>query len=95
MYKETGRKLRFDFILYEDDFLTPKRMIEFDGRQHSKGPEAIWSKSDSLDTIKERDDVKNKFCLSHGYPLVRIPYNKLHNIKLEDLLGEAYLVKGE
>ena len=95
LYKETGRKLRFDFILYEDDFLTPKRMIEFDGRQHSKGPEAIWSKSDPLEAIKERDNIKNKFCLSHNYPLVRIPYNKLHNIKLEDLLGEVYLIKGE
>ena len=68
-------------------------MIEFDGRQHTSGPEAIWSNSDPLEKIAERDSVKNNFCLSHQYPLVRIPYTKLGKITLEDLLGNKYLVK--
>lgn len=95
LYRETGRKLRFDFILYEDDLITPKRFIEFDGRQHIAGPEAIWSQSDPLEIIQERDNIKNKFCLSHNYPLVRIPYTKLNHITIEDLLGDQYLVKGD
>jgi hypothetical protein len=95
LYQETGRRLRFDFILYDNDLLTPIRMIEFDGRQHTKGPEAIWSNSDSLEVIQERDNIKNQFCLSHNYPLVRIPYTKLSKITLNDLLGDQYLVKGD
>ena len=88
LYRETGRKLRFDFILYEEDLITPKRFIEFDGRQHIAGPEAIWSQSDPLEIIQERDNIKNKFCLSHNYPLVRIPYTKLNHITIEDSLGD-------
>lgn len=92
--KETGKNLRFDFILYEDkEYTTPIRMIEFDGRQHTSGPEAIWSKSDPLEIIQERDELKNNFCLRHKYPLVRIPYTKINYITLEDLLGDKYLVK--
>ena len=48
---------------------------------------------DSLETIQERDRIKNNFCLSHNYPLVRIPYTKLDSITIEDLFGEKYLVK--
>lgn len=92
LYKETGRRLRFDFILYDDDLITPIRMIEFDGRQHIQGPESIWSNSDSLETITERDNIKNIFCLNHNYPLVRIPYTKLNKITLDDLLGDQYLI---
>lgn len=95
LYQATGRKLRFDFILYDETFTKPIRMIEFDGRQHSKGPEAIWSESDSLELIQERDNIKNKFCLDNNYPLVRIPYTKLKNITIQDILGDAYLVKGD
>lgn len=93
LYEETGRRLRFDFILFDKDLITPIRMIEFDGRQHTSGPEAIWSNSDPLEKIIERDNIKNNFCLSHQYPLVRIPYTKLGKITLEDLLGNKYLVK--
>ena len=95
LYQETGRRLRFDFILFDEDYVTPIRMIEFDGRQHIKGPEAIWNKSDPIETIKERDNIKNQFCLSHGYPIVRIPYTKLNYITIEDILGDKYLVKGD
>lgn len=94
LYAETGRRLRFDFILFDEDLITPIRMIEFDGRQHTNGPEAIWSQSDSLEIIQERDTIKNNFCLSHNYPLVRIPYTKINYINIEDILGDEYLVKG-
>ena len=95
LFKETGRRLRFDFILFDEDLITPIRMIEFDGRQHTKGPEAIWSHSDPLETIQKRDNIKNNFCLSHNYPLVRIPYTKLNYITIDDLLGDQYIVKGD
>lgn len=95
LVKETGKRLRFDFIIYDDNFENPIRFIEFDGRQHFTGPEAQWSHSDSLATIQERDKIKNNFCLTHGYPLVRIPYTRLNKITLEDLLGDQYLIEGD
>lgn len=95
LIKETGRRLRFDFILYDKTFEKPIRFIEFDGRQHISGPESVWNNTDSLQDIQERDNIKNSFCLKHKYPLVRIPCDKLHHITIQDLLGDKYLVKGE
>ena len=93
LVKETGRRLRFDFIIYDDNFEKPIRFIEFDGRQHIRGPEAGWSNSDSLETIQERDEIKNKFCANKGYPLVRIPYTKINQMTLEDIMGDKYLLE--
>lgn len=96
---ETGRKLRFDFIVYKDDTYTePELFIEFDGRQHVYGPDtSYWGHTtDTLESIKERDNIKNQFCLNHGYKLVRIPYWKVgEKISLEDILGDKYQVKKE
>ena len=79
---------RYDFAIKSTKDFT------FDGRQHSKGPESIWSESDPLELIQERDNIKNKFCLDNNYPLVRIPYTKLKNITIQDILEDKYLVKG-
>lgn len=72
-----------------------ERLIEFDGRQHFTGPDTThWGRTtDTLESIKERDEIKNCFCLNHNYPLVRIPYFKLETITIEDLLGDKYLIK--
>lgn len=94
--KETGRRLRFDFILYNNDN-SINRIIEFDGRQHKYGPDTnYWGHStDTLKSIKEKDNLKNDFCLKHNYPLVCIPYTKLDNLTIDDLLGNKYLIKGD
>lgn len=93
LYKETGRKLRFDFIIYNEDG-SINRCIEFDGRQHYTGPDTTyWGHGkDTKKTIQEKDQIKNNFCIKHNIPLVRIPYW----IKpTEDVLfGKKYLIKG-
>lgn len=53
----------------------------------------IWKNLVSLDEIKERDELKNKFCIKYNIPLVRIPYYKLKTLVLEDLIGDKYLIK--
>lgn len=95
LYKQTGRKLRFDFIIYNDDYTKPLRFIEFDGRQHTSGPEATWTHTDSLEEIQARDKIKNQFCLINNYDLVRIPAYMVNNIKLEHILGNKYLITKE
>lgn len=90
--KETQRHLRFDFVLYniEGEII---RIIEYDGKQHFYGPDTnYWGHSnDTLETIQEKDNLKNKFCKKYNYPLVRIPYTK-KDITLNDLLGDKYLI---
>ena len=40
----------------------------------------------------ERDLVKNQFCLSNNYILIRIPYDKINTLTLEDLMGDKYKI---
>lgn len=94
LLKEEGRRLRFDFVLYNSEGEID-RIIEFDGKQHIYGPDTeYWGHTtDTLESIKEKDCIKNNFCLKHHYKLIRIPYTKIENITIEDLLGDKYLIK--
>lgn len=93
LLQETKRALRFDFVIYNEDG-TINRIVEFDGRQHTQGPDTeYWGhSSDTLKTIKERDNIKNQFCLKHNYILVRIPYTKI-DITIDDIFNNKYIVK--
>lgn len=94
LVKETGRRLRFDFVIYNSDY-TINRYIEFDGRQHFSGPDSIYwgHSSETLESIKEKDNIKNDFCIKHNIPLVRIPYWITPTKDI--LLSDKYLVKKE
>ena len=93
LLQETKRALRFDFVIYNEDGAI-NRIVEFDGRQHTQGPDTeYWGhSSDTLETIKERDNIKNQFCLKHNYTLVRIPYTKT-DITIDDIFSNKYIVK--
>lgn len=93
LLQETKRALRFDFVIYNEDG-TVNRIVEFDGRQHTQGPDTeYWGhSSDTLETIKERDNIKNQFCLKHNYILVRIPYTKTE-ITIDDIFSNKHIVK--
>ena len=82
---------RFDFAIIENDF--PIRFIEFDGKQHYTNLSGIWNSKETLEEIKQRDKLKNKYALSHNIPLVRIPYWERDNITLEMIMGNEYLVR--
>lgn len=76
---------RFDFYLPEYN-----RIIEFDGIQHFQQREFF---SDTLEEVCLRDKIKNEYCKNNGVPLVRIPYWKLSNLDINDLLGKKYEVE--
>ena len=88
-----GGYVRFDFAILDTNGM-PIRLIEFDGLQHYK-PIDYFGGHDSFQNLKENDELKNQYALSHNIPLVRIPYTKRKTIILEDLLGDKYLIKGE
>lgn len=93
--QETKRRCRFDFIIYNENG-TINRLVEFDGTQHTYGMwGGNWSNTETLEVIKERDELKNTFCLNNNYILVRIPYYKIEHITLEDIMGEKYIYKGD
>jgi len=92
LLQETKRKLRFDFIIYNEDG-TINRFIEFDGNQHQTGFfGGSWHNIETLEIIQERDLIKNNFCKKNNYTLVRIPYSKLNSLTLEDLMGNKYII---
>lgn len=85
--------LRFDFGIYDNEKLV--RVVEYDGEQHFlEKADKIFS--DTLNSRKEKDKLKNIYCLKNKIPLIRIPYWEKKNITLEMLLNnDNYLVKGE
>ena len=75
--------LRFDFYLNDFNLL-----IEYDGEYHY-GP--VYSSNDARDMAQreheyellvKHDNMKNKYCLDHHIPLLRIPYWEYRNIDL-------------
>ena len=93
LLEETGRRLRFDFIIYNIDN-SINRFVEFDGNQHNYGWNGgIWgSKEENSQIIKERDHIKNEFCFEHNYILIRIPYYKIKTLCLEDIMSYKYKI---
>lgn len=75
--------LKFDFAIFKDNKLY--KLIEFDGRQHTSGPDAKWSNSDSLETIQYRDGLKDKYCQENNLILQRVPYTDIGKITLKYL----------
>lgn len=57
--------LKFDFYLPEYDMC-----IEYDGRQHY---ESVW---ENINVIKNRDKIKNDYCLKNNIRLIRISYKE-------------------
>lgn len=86
LLKETKRRLRFDFIIYNNDG-SLSHFIEFDGNQHKTGMwGGSWSNLKTYEVIHERDLIKDNFCKKHNYKLIRIPYSKIKIITINDLL---------
>jgi very-short-patch-repair endonuclease len=77
---EHKRKLRFDFYLPQYN-----TCVEYDGKQHFIANE-YFGGTKSLESQKERDIVKNKYCKDNNIILIRIKYNE--NIKNKLILWQ-------
>lgn len=87
---ETNGLLRFDFVLFDENN-TIQRIVEFDGEQHYKA-KSCWGGEEQFARTQQYDALKNKYCATKNYPLVRIPYTELDNITLEMIMGEEFLI---
>ena len=78
-----GGVLRFDFALVDNDQII--KLIEFDGIQHFEEIE-YWGGADALAYLQECDSIKNQYAQQHNIPLLRIPYDQINNLTLEDII---------
>lgn len=85
---------RFDFAIIENNYIS--YVIEFDGIQHyDKNRQFGNDKLSNFLKIQERDNIKNQYCLKNNIPLIRIPYTRLNELCLDDVLLDktSYLRK--
>ncbi len=89
------RILPFDFGVV-DKFGSLICLIEYDGEQHFMSIEYFGGK-ETLQEIKKRDEIKNKYCEKNNIPLLRIPYYKDYEMKelLFDFLIKCKVINGE
>lgn len=80
---DTSHLLRFDF------YINNHYLIEFDGEQHFNYDNAGWNNMANYEITKQRDNIKNEYCKNKKIPLIRIPYNHLNNLDINDLLLET------
>lgn len=73
--------LRFDFYIPEQNYL-----IEFDGEFHYNFTNYGWNTEENFNKIKERDKIKNQYCIDNKIPLIRIPYIYYETLSLQDLI---------
>lgn len=79
---------RFDFYLPEYN-----RLIEFDGRQHTRHTSNWYKTEEEFEKARERDLEKNQYALRNNIPLVRIPHTERDNITLDLIIGNKYLME--
>lgn len=79
-------QLRFDFGIYQNGQL--KCCIEFDGAQHFTYVPYFHKNLAGFKRAQERDRLKNKYCLMHNIPLIRIPYWDLDKLTLNRIFTE-------
>lgn len=84
-FPETGALARFDF------YVNNEYLIEFDGIQHFKSYNRGWSTEEQLLKTQLNDKYKDEWCKNNNIPLIRIKYDQLKNLTIQDLL----LDKGE
>lgn len=86
-YTPKGRRYRFDFGLYEDNYLIC--LIEYDGKQH------YYESGFGCDSLEERqikDKIKNDYCKYNNIRLYRIKYDEDIVIELNKILEKEGLL---
>lgn len=79
----SGIKASFDFYVQD------KYIIEYDGEQHYlQTPQGFYSQ-EKIDKIHKHDELKNQYCKNNNIPLIRIPYTKLKDLQIFDLILES------
>lgn len=84
------------FCLPFDFYVNNQYLIEYDGQQHFK-PIEIFGGQERFLFTQQRDKIKNQWCINNNIPLIRIPYTRLHNLTIQDLIPSSskFLKEGD
>jgi hypothetical protein len=74
---KTNRLLQWDIIVMHNEV---PMFIEYDGIQHFEAVK-FFGGEDKLEKTKYRDNLKNDYCKTNNYKLLRIPYTQYENIE--------------
>lgn len=87
---KTNARYRFDF------YVNNEYIIEFDGTQHFYKIGSSIENKRPLATRREADMNKNRWCLEHDIPIIRIPYYRIDDLSLEDLKPDTaeFIIQG-
>lgn len=73
------KPLKFDFAVFKNKILY--KLIEYDGRQHFDQSSLFYS-----DTMKQHDQSKTDYCITHNIPLLRLKFEDLNESLLERIM---------
>ena len=79
--------MRFDFAIFKQDQLIC--LIEYDGEQHFKFVKHFHKNVFNFKKAKEWDRRKNKYCLIHNIPLIRVPYWDYDTLTFKKIFTES------
>ena len=89
-----GKLLQFDFYVAEKNIC-----IEVDGLQHFKP--VMWHNitkeqaEENFRTLQATDNIKNKFCLTNGITLIRLPFWEIENSeRYKEILSNFFPSEG-
>lgn len=92
--KHNGSLLRFDFAIISCG--RPIKLIEYDSEIHFQRVKHFHKTNSEFKQAQERDRIKNKYCLLHNIPLIRIPYWELENLTYEKIFNTpSFLVRNK
>lgn len=82
--KDKG-SLRFDFAIFVNDELYC--VIEYQGIQHYKCPNAGWNTTEHFLLLQEHDKIKTEYCRNNNILLYTINYKEDINKRMEEILN--------
>lgn len=88
LMSSSGRKLRFDFALFDDDG-DLECLLEFNGIQHYKAIKHFGG-ARGLRHQQYNDNLKRQYCLKHNYKLVTIPWYDEDRITYDYIMQLIY-----
>lgn len=83
--KHNGNLLRFDFAILDHGHVIT--LIEYDSEIHFQRINYFHKTNSKFKQAQERDRMKNKYCLLHNIPLIRVPYWDLENLTYEKIFN--------
>ena len=87
LVSNTGRPLRFDFAVFDDDG-NLDFLIEYQGKQHYEPSSKFGGKKGFYQQVYN-DNLKRRFCALHDFKLIEVPYTEENLINYDYLMAKA------